>query len=61
MGQNGCHHAAVAGDGQHMLQEHQIGLLGAQRHLAIREAFGLELGFPGRLAVGILLGIAPRD
>ena len=53
------HHAAVAGDGEHVLQKHQVGFLGAQRHLSIRKALGLELGPPGGSAIGILLGAAP--
>ncbi|MNJ32563.1 hypothetical protein D3C77_272300 [compost metagenome] len=61
VGQHRGHHAAIAGDGQHVLQEHQIGLLGAQRHLAIGEALGFEFGFPGRFATSILLGIPPVD
>ena len=43
---DGGDHAAVARDGQHVLQEHQVGLLGAQRHLAVAEALGAELGLP---------------
>ena len=61
MRQNGGHHATVARDGQHMLQEHQVGFLGAQRHLAVGKALGFELRPPGGIAVGILLGIAPVD
>jgi hypothetical protein len=57
---HGGDHAAVAGDGQHVLQEHQVGLLGAQRHLAVAEALG-ELRRPGGCAVGVLLGVAPVD
>jgi hypothetical protein len=34
---DGSNHTAVASDGQHMLQEHQIRLLGAQRHLPVTE------------------------
>ena len=58
---HGGDHAAVARHRHHVLQEHQVGLLAAQRHLAVAEALGAELGRPDRLAGAVGVGGAPVD
>jgi hypothetical protein len=57
---HGGDHAAVARHRDHVLQEHQVGLLAAQRHLAVAEALR-ELRAKHRLAVAVGFGGAPVD
>ncbi len=56
---DGCNHPTFTGYGQHVLQEHQVGLLGAQGHL-MEEALR-ELRLPGRIACLVLVGCPPID
>lgn len=52
-------HAAVTGDVQHVLQEHEVGFLRTARNL-MEETFG-ELGFPEVVAVLVFVLRAPVD
>ncbi|MNF82060.1 hypothetical protein D3C84_643560 [compost metagenome] len=47
-------------DTKHVLEKHQVGLLGAQWYLTVLETFRV-LRIPGRLAIGILIGVTPVD
>ncbi|MCY1352942.1 hypothetical protein D9M69_392680 [compost metagenome] len=61
VGQYGGDHALVASDGEHVLEEHQVGLLRTQRHLAEAEALLAEGRIPGQAAIRAFLGVPPVD
>ena len=61
MGQHSGDQAFIAGDCEHVLQEHQIGFLRAQRHLAETETLLAERRVPGEAAVWVFLGMPPVD
>ena len=61
VGHHGGELAAIAQHSHHVLQEHEVGLLAAQRHFTVGEAFGAELGRPDGLPVAVGIDRAPVD
>ena len=61
MGHDGCYLPAIGQHRHHVLQEHQVRLLGTEWHFAVAEALGTELGCPGGLTALVFVGGAPGD